>query len=311
MFLDFEIQNILNDIPVSFGVAIKNLRSGEKVLLNADCPFQLDNVFKIPILVAAMQQIDEGRFRLHDRIMLHDFQKVYPNDILSSMEDGMRLPIKNLLTLMITVSDNTAIDMALDLLGGTQTVNSAMRRLGFTSSEINITKSMHETIGEALGISPTCSNTLELVKSVISEGNHFNGHTNHNNTNENIATPRAINRLNEMIFRGKVASHRVCEDAIAILLQQTLNTRLQSRFPLDDPNIDAIYNLGTLFGIQNDSGIIYIKDKVYVVITILTRKEGHLIYNKVMSSDFKKIEWQVNLAIRRIARLAYDYWRES
>lgn len=310
MSLDFEIQNIIKDIPVSFGIAIKNLSSGEEVLLNADRPFELANVFKIPILVAAMQQIDRGRFHLHDRIVLHDFHKVFPNDILSAMEDGIRLPIKDLFTLMITASDNTAIDMTLDLIGGKQTVNSAMRRLGFSSNEINIATSMHETVEEVFGFSETCSNTSELVIKVISNGVHFNGRIDHDNSKENMATPRAINRLNEMIFRGKVASHSVCEDAVAILLQQTLNTRLQSPFPLDDPHVDVAHNLGTLFGVQNDSGIIYINDNVHLGVTIFTRKEGQLTYEEVMGSAFQKIEWQVDRTIRQITRLAYDYWRE-
>jgi beta-lactamase class A len=311
MSLDIEIQNIIKGIPASFGIAIKNLHSGEEVLLDADRPFQLANIFKIPILVAAIQQIDRDRFHLHDRIVLHDFHKVYPNDILASMQDGIRLHIKDLLTLMITVSDNTAIDMTLDLIGGTQTVNSAMRRLGFTSNEINITTSMHETIEEVFGFSQTCSNTSELVKTMISEENHFYGRIDHDNSKENIATPRAINRLNEMIFHGKVASHSVCEDAIAILLQQTLNTRLQSQFPLDDPNSDVAHNLGTLFGIQNDSGIIYIKDNVHLGVTIFTRKDGQLTYEEVTSPTFQKVEWQVDMAIRQITRLAYDYWQEK
>ncbi|MFX0141603.1 MAG: serine hydrolase [Candidatus Hodarchaeota archaeon] len=309
MSLDFEIQNIIKDIPVSFGIAIKNLSSGEEVLLNADRPFQLANVFKIPILVAAMQQIDRGRFHLHDRIVLHDFHKVYPNDILSSMEDGFRLPIKDLLTL-ITVSDNTAIDMTLDLIGGTQTVNSTMRRLGFSSNEINITTSMHETVEEVFGFSETFLNTSELVKTVMSNGVHFNGRIDNDKSKENMATPRAINRLNEMIFRGNIASHNLCKDALSILLQQTLNTCLQSRFPLDDPNIDIVHNLGTLFGVQNDSGIIYINDNVHLGVTIFTKREGQLSYDEVMSPSFQKVEWQVDMAIRQITRLAYDYWQE-
>lgn len=50
----------MQDIPVTFGVAIKCLESGEEVLLNADRTYQLASVFKIPVLVTAMQQLDAG-----------------------------------------------------------------------------------------------------------------------------------------------------------------------------------------------------------------------------------------------------------
>jgi hypothetical protein len=311
MSLEVEIQNIIKDIPVDFGVAIKNLHSGEEVLLNGDHPFQLANVIKIPILVAAMRQIDRGRLHLHDRIVLHDFHKVYPNDILSSMEDGIRLPIKDLFSLMITISDNTAIDMTLDLIGGPQTVNSVMRSLGFTSKEINILKNMHGTLDEVFTFPETCLNKSEMVKNAISIGTPFNDRINDDNFKENVATPRAINRLNEMIFRGKVAGRNVCAEAMAILLQQSLNARLQSRFPLDDPNIEVLQDLGRLCGIQNDSGIIFIKDNIYLSVTILTNKEGQLPYKEVISPGFQKVERQVDMAIRQISRLAYEYWRKQ
>ena len=311
MSLETEIQNIIKDIPVSFGIAIKNLCSGEEVLLNVDRPFQLANAFKIPILVAAIQQIDRGRFHLNDRIVLHDFHKVYPNDILSAMEDGARLPIKDLLSLMISSSDSTAIDMTLDLIGGPNAVNTSMRKLGFTSDEIRIMTSVHGKLEEVFGFSEAYLNTSEMVKTVMSEGIYINGGNNHDGSKVNTATPRAINRLNEMIFHGNIASHSLCKDAVAILLQQALNTRLQPDFESDDSPVDITQNIGMLFGVQNDSGIIKVRDNVFLAVTIFSKQEWRFEYDKIVSPSFEELERQADNAIRKITKRAYEYWKEQ
>jgi len=159
--------------------------------------------------------------------------------------------------LMIIISDNTATDLVLDLVGGPQAVNTSLRELGFSEDEINITMSVHDLLEDVFGTSECLLRRSEKV-SRIKRGVNFEGAVYREGSTVNVATPRAMNRLNSMLFHGQVASREACDTALDILLHQTLNDRLPSQLPPDDPDAEVAHKTGTFFGVRNDSGIIYI-----------------------------------------------------
>jgi beta-lactamase class A len=311
MSLKSEIQKVVHNIPATFGVAIKYLEAGEQVLLNTDRTYQLASVFKIPVLVTAMQQIDAGRFSLDDRIELTDANKVMPSGILSFLREGLQPTVEDLLMLMIVVSDNTATDMVLDLIGGPQAVNTSLRQLGFSEDDINITMSVRDLLEDVFGTSKPLLKRSEMVSWIRERGVNFEGAVYQEGSTTNVATPRAINRLNEMIFRGQVASREACDKALDILLHQTLNDRLPRQLPPDNPDVKIAHKTGTIFGVRNDSGIIYVADDVHVAVTILTREEGKLNLQKVMNPAIKEVETEIDKAIGQIGKLAYEYSRKT
>jgi beta-lactamase class A len=302
--LKADILQVVQDIPVTFGVAIKYLESGEEVLLNNDRTYQLASVFQSPVLVTSMQQVDAGRFGLGDRIELKDAHKTAPSGILLFLDDGLQPTFKDLLMLMIIISDNTATDMVLDLVGGPPAVNASLRELGFKASEINITASVHDMFEAVWGTSDPVLHRRDLSRfkepnfevAVFKEGSTVN-----------VATPQAMNRLNEMILRGQAASREMCDVALDIMLHQTLNDRLPSQFGPDIDDVEVAHKTGTFFVARNDSGIIYVGDEVHVAVTVLTRKPGKPVMAEYMDPAYRKVEAAIDRAIGAIAKLAYDY----
>jgi beta-lactamase class A len=305
--LKADIQQVVQDIPVTFGVAIKYLESGEEVVLNADRTYQLASVFKIPVLVTAMQQIDAGRLNLDDRIELKEVHKTSPSGILAFLREGLQPTVEDLLMLMIIISDNTATDMVLDLVGGPQAVNASLRKLGFSEAEINIAMSVHDLFEDVFGTSECLLKESEIVARIKQTGVNLEGEVYREGSTTNVATPLAINRLNEMLFRGQVASREACDRALDIMLHQTLDTRLPSQLP---PGTPVAHKTGTFIGVRNDSGIIYISDDVHVAITVLTHKEDKPSMEEMLTRPSEE-EANIDKAIGQIAKLAFEYGREA
>ena len=110
------------------GVAARNLASGAEVHIAADDLFPMASCFKIPVMVEVMRRVDAGTLRLDDRLTLTEADKS-PGSTLIHCHEGLRPSVRDLLYLMITLSDNTATDMLWRLVG-LASVNETMRAAG-------------------------------------------------------------------------------------------------------------------------------------------------------------------------------------
>jgi beta-lactamase class A len=115
----------------TLGVAARNLASQASVCLNTDELFPMASCFKIPIMVEVMRRVDAGVLRLDDRLTLTEADKS-PGSALIHVQEGLRPTVRDLLYLMITLSDNTATDMLWRLVG-LGSVNETMRGLDLST----------------------------------------------------------------------------------------------------------------------------------------------------------------------------------
>ena len=95
----------------------EDLTSGKTVSLNADAPVQTASVIKLTVLYEALQQIREGKAHFEDKITLTHDDQVSGSGILPLFDTPQPLTFKDVLTLMIVLSDNTATNLAIDHLG--------------------------------------------------------------------------------------------------------------------------------------------------------------------------------------------------
>ena len=126
-----DIRKVAADLGGTVGVAARNLVTGDTVLLNADEPFPMASVFKIPVMVEVMRQVDGNTIALDERIILQEDDKS-PGSTLIHCHAGLQPTVRDLLYLMITLSDNTATDMLWRRVG-IERVNETMRDLGLQS----------------------------------------------------------------------------------------------------------------------------------------------------------------------------------
>jgi beta-lactamase class A len=96
----------------------------------------MQSVFKLPLALTVLHQVEQGKFTLdqparflpEDRILPHAYsplQDKYP-------AAGVDVPLRELLRLSISLSDNTASDILLRLVGGPAAVDDYIASLGIT-----------------------------------------------------------------------------------------------------------------------------------------------------------------------------------
>jgi beta-lactamase class A len=112
------------------GLAATNLRTGEQVALNADEVLPTASVIKLPILVELLHQAEQGGSSLDDRVTMAAEERIGGSGILKVLDGELTPTVRDVATLMVVVSDNTATNMAIDVLGGVEAVNTHMRTLG-------------------------------------------------------------------------------------------------------------------------------------------------------------------------------------
>jgi len=95
----------------------RDLNSGKTVAINADTPVPTASVIKLTVLFEALKQIQEGKVHFDDKVALTKANQVEGSGVLMFFDVPQTLTLKDILTMMIVVSDNTATNVAIDDLG--------------------------------------------------------------------------------------------------------------------------------------------------------------------------------------------------
>lgn len=126
---EMRIQAIEEDLPGRISVHAKDLRTGRAFAYHADTVCPTASVIKLPILVHTFLLAREGGLLLDEKRILRDEDRTPGSGVLKELSAGLSLSIRDLCTLMIVLSDNTAANMVLDRVG-VDAVTRRMRDLG-------------------------------------------------------------------------------------------------------------------------------------------------------------------------------------
>jgi len=138
MKLKESIEQIIEASGAQVGLALRHLETDEELLLDADAYYVLASTFKVPVLVEAFFQISAGGLSLAERLPLRTADKNLPSGVLTFFEDGLLPSVRDLLTLMIIISDNTATDILMKRLGFPAT-SARMAALGLNHLHVPLT----------------------------------------------------------------------------------------------------------------------------------------------------------------------------
>jgi beta-lactamase class A len=107
--------------------------TGEHLSINGNQVMSSASVIKLAIIVEVYRQALYGKLRMDQEVELLDKVKVPGSGVLRGLHGGLKLTIKDLATLMITVSDNTATNILIDIVG-IDGVNNLLRSLGLKNT---------------------------------------------------------------------------------------------------------------------------------------------------------------------------------
>ena len=116
-------------------VALQSFQSAESYTLNATRTLAAASLIKLPLLVHALSEVAQRRLDLGERYLMNDADRVGGSGILHVLSGGLSLTLHDLLTLMIVVSDNTATNLVIEILG-VDAVNAFMQSLGMAQTKL-------------------------------------------------------------------------------------------------------------------------------------------------------------------------------
>ncbi len=105
------------------------------VSLNPEMVFPAASLIKVPILLEVARQVAGGQLSWETRYSVPDSARVPSAGVLADLSPDLRPTLHDLAHLMITISDNTAANMLLDLVS-MEAVNATMQALGLNSTRL-------------------------------------------------------------------------------------------------------------------------------------------------------------------------------
>jgi beta-lactamase class A len=226
------VERITRSVNATWGIYIKCLETSEEVALNSTQQMDTMSTIKIPLMVEAFRQIEAGKFALSDRVKLRDEDKRPGTGIIRSLDAGADLSIKDLITLMIIVSDNSATDLMFAKVGGIDPVNRLMSEYGLTQTRATAPSSIWFA-------------ALRSAKSPADfhrEAKHPYG----------LSSPRDMAVLLEKIKTGQAVSKDASDQMLQMMRGQLSTTRLPkyvSTFRIPHKTGDFLPYIGNDVGI--------------------------------------------------------------
>lgn len=131
--LEKQIAKIAVEAKGKVGFAAVGLETGDSAALNADQHFPMQSVYKLPIVMAVLHEVDDGKLTLDEQIGVtkEDFvREGQYSPIRDKNPNGVVLSIRELIRYTICESDGTGSDVLLRLAGGADSVQNYLAAIG-------------------------------------------------------------------------------------------------------------------------------------------------------------------------------------
>ena len=296
--LQNEIARLAKITDGEVGLTAIHIESGRHVGFHESDRFPMASTFKVPIAVQLFSRVDRGEVRLDQMVTLEPHDLHPGSGELSNLlkQPGVSLSVRNLMELMLLISDNSATDIILRLAGGPEAVTSKMRSLGITG--INVNRPTVRLISDWLGadLPPEKEWTPDLwnkLYSVLTLAQRKTAEARFNADPRDTAQPSAMADLLVKIYNKKLHKPESAELLLDIMRRcQTGEARIKGMLP---PDTEVAHKTGSIGGTINDVGILTLPDNAGHVVLALFVKEG----TKPEVSE---------KAIAQISRAVYDYF---
>ncbi len=127
----------VNKPNLKTGVFVVEPDTGRFVEINARRAYPAASMIKLPILVSLLQAIDNGQVKFDQKLVIRPDLIGGGSGYLQWRQAGTSVSLKETCELMIVISDNTATNMVIDVLGGKEIFNQNFAKWGLTQTKIN------------------------------------------------------------------------------------------------------------------------------------------------------------------------------
>jgi len=184
--------------------ALTDFASGEHIAVDEDDIMPTASMIKTPILVALYAAVHEGKLSLDDRVRYGGEHRCLGSGVLSLMQPGAEMCVRDAAMLMMVISDNSATNMCIDLVG-IDAINARMRSLGLPQT------TLFQRLGDRkAGLDPR---------------------------RMSVSTAAEIVRLLTMVARHECVSAEASEDMLRILRRNQNRAELSRLLPWNEMNM--------------------------------------------------------------------------
>jgi beta-lactamase class A len=200
------IERTTRSVNATWGVYVKSLETSEEIAIDAERQMETMSTIKIPLMVEVLEQIKAGKFALTDKYTFVQADSQPGTGTIQRLDPGAVMTVKDLSTMMIIVSDNTATEVLYRMVGGPEAVNRRMDALGLKHTRaMNVPSRWFPALRSA----PT-------TEQFYREGKYPFG----------LTTPREMGQLLEMMERGTLVDKNASDLMLRIMRGQLYRTRI-------------------------------------------------------------------------------------
>lgn len=277
------------------GATAIHLETGRRVTLNGADRFPMASSYKVPIAVQLLTLVDQGKVRLDQMIELKSSDLHPGSGTLTGLfnKPGVALSVRNLMELMLLISDNSATDVCLRLAGGGEAVTARMKELGLNG--ITVSRPTIGMISDWLGLTEADWSSEELkYKRTLNDEERKAAAKKFAADPRDTSTPDAMAELLVKIYRKDLLKRESAELLYDIMRRcQTGDARLKGILPA---GTEVAHKTGTIGGTTNDVGIITLPDNA-----------GHVAIAVFIKVSEKEVP-QRERVIAELARAVHDFF---
>lgn len=256
-----KIHRIADEADAVVGFVIKDLKSGERFALNETEIFPQASSIKIHILTEVYRQAAAGKFSLNDVRPLSASARVAGSGVLSMLgERTVSMSVRDYCVLMMNLSDNTATNLLIDLVG-MKNVNESLVRDGATDTKLQ---------------------RIMMDYQAAKEGR------------ENIATPKDVALVLEKLYDGTSVNRAASDDMLTIMKLEKdgwIKSGVGTGVPVAN-------KAGDIEGVKVDAAVVYLENGPYVI-TVMTKMllnepDGGRIITEISRAAYEYFERKAN-----------------
>ncbi len=236
------LESKVNSFKGNASIVIKDFKTDWEIDFNKDALIPSASLIKVPIMLSCFYAARDGKIRLSDTITLKARDKVAGSKVLGREPAGSVFTVEELLSPMITQSDNDSANLIIGLLGF-DTLNDYFKKMGLKNT--NLARKMMDFEERREG-------------------------------QENYTTAQDMAYLLEKLYHGEFLNKDVSEECLALLGQQKINDRIPRKLPKNGTFI--AHKTGLERHICHDAGIVFTQKGDFMICVLVKHGEklaGH------------------------------------
>lgn len=265
-----ELRQITSSISGIVGVAVKHLENNDTLSVNGSAHFPMQSVYKFPLALAILDQVDKGKLSLEQKVHLskNDYFSTWSPLMKKYPDADVDIPLSEILYFTAAQSDNAGCDILFRMLGGPVVADGYIHSLGVKNIAIvNTERELHQGWNVQFDNWSTPIAMTQLLE-IFHEGNILSKQSHDFLWKAMLEVPMGGKRIKGLLPEGTVVAHRTGTGA---------------------------RNDKGIAGAVNNTGIMVLPDGKHVALTVFVTRA---------SEEDSKLEE----VIAKIARRVYDYY---